>query len=287
MPLEAGIIAALIEAAAIIAQTGANIYSSSSAQNKNEEYYNNYGSPVAIKKQLKDAGLSDAAIGQKIAGTGSGTVLQSVQAQPADLQGGIGDIIEKIQGIKKSGKEIEGLDLDVIQKRLQNESQRLNIKAARFNLAKLPWELKKLKYDAGMSEEAYQVARYTTDNLIKMSDKQLKQMDATLTKTYCEIIGSMYDNDVKKYEACVSNFKYEVSRLTGIPYEQIDKLGKFNDVTSFITLLLEYGLDHQLDEKNIFKKYQIDENGENFVEVYGKVEPKLDKDIDTIDKDDN
>lgn len=283
MPPE--VIAALIQVGAMLTQQGINIFSSNQAQQKNEEYYNQYGSPVAIRKQMRDAGMSDAAIGQKITGVGGGTVLQSVQAQPADYQNAIGNLVEKMQGVEKNEKELDEMDLDIIQKRLQNESQRINNRSARYNLAKLPWELKKLKYEAGISEEAYQVARYTFDDMVNMTGKQLKQMDAALTKAYVEIIGALYDNDVKKYDATIANFKYELSHNLGVPIEKLEQLGSFNGVTEFITLLLELGLGHKLEEKDVFKNYEIkeDENGKHFVNVRGMVRPELDKDIEPIE----
>ena len=139
--------------------------------NYNENMYNEYNSPSARVEQLKNAGLSDAAIGQALSGfSGSGTSIASAPIQPNNISDSLSSIFGNINDTMRVGNETklnyEEIKLKGLEQGLKGNELKLFEKT--FNaLAKKPYLENSL-----IKNEAF---NYEMDSNLKESQYNLNE----------------------------------------------------------------------------------------------------------------
>lgn len=233
-----------------------------SRQNQyNEMQYMQHGSPAARAKELGEAGLSDAAIGQALSGgSSSATMLASAPLQPNNISEALNSAFTNINATEKLPHEIRELEAEVdlkgaqanltkAQTRVYRRMADSIVNEAQWKADKAYWESVEKFNDVNMQlleEEKRKLENLSLeiDNYIKdgQSTWLIKQVELNVQKTAAEIglteeqtklatanaayfIGNCKVieelSDVRKQQAATAQFYNKIIEKYGVPYEVI------------------------------------------------------------------
>ena len=186
------VIAALVEAGVAVAQSIFNVSTAKNAEQRQENYYNKYSNPVAQREQLRNAGLSDSAIGQALSGfNGAGTTVQAYQPAAPDFSASIGELLNQYNQLRTTDKDIE--------------QKTAEIEFTQKNKEKLANEIDKLKTENDYNKIQLDILEKTKQMVIDGKQAELKNIVATAKKA--------------QYDVKEAKWRYNFLKAFGIPYD--------------------------------------------------------------------
>lgn len=195
------------------------------AQNEyNETMYNKYNAPVARMEQLKNAGLSDSAIGQALSGSnGSSTMVSSAPIQPTNIMdaiSGFGQLTNENQRVKNE-TDLKIANIDEIKQ---------NIKKLAKETDRIEAEKEKINADTQLTEQEkkdlmnrIEVYEYSMENLKTASDTELRKITRETQKAYYDMRKALHENNVSAYDELAAKYKAGFLRKFHVPFDSDSK----------------------------------------------------------------
>jgi len=258
------IIAALIGVGSTIMQQIGNKVNADKQNQYNEDMYNKYSNPVARADQLRAAGMSDAGIGQALAGfNGAGTTIQASEIGNPDITGALSGLGQLLNDSKRVENETNLKDLQLQVMNMNINEIRNNI---RNNNKRLDEEIKTNQLTRNNLREDFWMKKQMNDKLLDMTDIQLRNAKMLLATQGIELLKARYSLDESKYQAHLAKFKDEWLKKVKMPYD--DFFGSDN-IGQVIAEALKLLAGQSLTDDDMFNEYKVDE-GWPEVNVYGR-----------------